>query len=110
MNRFALPVLTILVISFTGFHDHNGNGQMDAGESYAAGVYQLHRIADDGAVSLVVVRYPPGVPYVLDLEPGDRVTAISGCGEWEVDASARAVGVPVICGSVFLPYVRLPSP
>lgn len=105
MNRFALSLLTALLISFVGFHDHNGNGVMDASESYAPGVYQIHRTAADGAVSLIVVRYPPGVPYVLELEPDDQVTAISGCGEWAVDKTAIAVNVPVICGSVFLPYV-----
>lgn len=106
MKAFQIYILALALtvsVAILSFADHNGNGIMDAGESYVPGVYRLHRIAADGAVSLVVVRYPPGVPYVLELEPGDRVTAISGCGEWPV--AGEVVHVPVVCGAVFAPMI-----
>lgn len=95
---------SILVFIFIfAFADHNGNGVMDAGESYAEGRYAIHRTAADGAVSLVDVRYPAGVPYRLSLEPGDFAVAISGCGEWPL--ADEVAYVPVVCGSVLLPMV-----
>lgn len=106
MSRLLSLVLT--VVAFVGFHDWNGNGIHDPGEPVAYGRYELHRTAADGAVDLTVVQYPPGVPFVLELEDGDQVTAVSGCGAWAVDvevASVGPVGVPVLCWAVLAPMV-----
>lgn len=107
MSRLLSLILTV-VVGFLGFHDWNGNGVHDPGEPYAQGSYELHRTASDGAVDLTVVQYPPGVPYRLELEDGDQVQAVSGCGSWAVDveaASAGPVGVPVLCWAVLAPMV-----
>lgn len=105
MNRLLCAVVAGLIVHFLAFADHNGNGQMDAGESYADGRYELYRTAADGAVDMTVVQYPPGVPFVLALEDGDQVVAVSGCGSWAVDTSQATTGVPVTCRAVFLPLI-----
>lgn len=102
MKTFFALILTVSVSIFS-FADHNGNGMMDAGESYAPGRYAVHRVAADGAVSLVEVRYPAGAPYRLQLAEGDAAEAITGCGVWPV--AGDVAYVPVVCGAVLLPLV-----
>lgn len=105
MIRFLSLLLVVIIVSVTSFSDWNGNGQMDEGESYAAGSFMLHVTAADGAVSLTVVDSSAGQPYQLELHDGDRVEALSGCGSWTVDVTQPAVHVPVICRAVFMPVV-----
>lgn len=100
-NPFILAIITSVMI--WSFSDHNGNGVMDDGESYAPGRYAIHRVAADGAVSLVEVRYPAGAPYRLQLAEGDAAEAITGCGVWPV--AGDVAYVPVVCGAVLLPLV-----
>lgn len=111
MKRVFSMLLAVVIVSITGFHDWNGNGRMDDGETYAEGIYALHRTAADGAVSLTVVHYPPGVPYSLQIADGDRVEAVSGCGAWPVDVTGSPLGaavyVPVVCRAVFAPLVEV---
>ncbi|HMP03024.1 MAG TPA: hypothetical protein PKC45_11040, partial [Gemmatales bacterium] len=83
--------------------DQTGSAVMDDGDSYAPGRYAIHRVAADGAVSLVEVRSPAGAPYRLQLAEGDAAEAITGCGVWPV--AGDGAYVPVVCGAVFAPLV-----
>lgn len=88
-NIYSLMLALTVSVAILSFADHNGNGVMDAGESYAPGRYAVHRVAADGAVSLVEVNYPAGAPYRLSLEAGDTAEAITGCGVWPVVMGAN---------------------
>lgn len=100
-----LSAVATVVIAFTGFADHNGNGVMDDGEAFAEGRYEIYRTAVDGAVDVTFVQYPAGVPFHLQVEPGDQLVIVSGCGSWAVDTSQATTGVPVTCRAVFLPLI-----
>ncbi|RIK35275.1 MAG: hypothetical protein DCC55_30800 [Chloroflexi bacterium] len=103
--RTLSTLFVVVILSFVGFHDWNGNGVMDDGEEFAEGRYEIYRTAADGAVDVTFVQYPAGVPFHLAIEPGDQLVAASGCGSWAVDTSQATTGVPVICRPLFLPLI-----
>jgi len=103
--RTLSTLLMAVIISFVGFHDWNGNGVMDDDEGFTEGRYEIYRTAVDGAVDVTFVQYPAGVPFHLQVEPGDQLVTASGCGSWAVDTSQATTGVPVVCRPLFLPLV-----
>lgn len=103
MSRI-LSALAAVVISFTGFHDWNGNWALDSGEQLAAGQFRLYVTASDGAVSMTQVSLPAGNWYRLELDPGDQVRIESGCGSVTIQ-TGNVWYVPVFCGSVLLPMI-----
>lgn len=98
-----LAALAAVVISFTGFHDWNGNWAMDSGEELAAGQFRVYRTAGDGAVSMFDVATAAGQWWTLEVEPGDRIEIESRCGGRITIVSGSEWYVPVLCRAVLLP-------
>lgn len=102
MSRI-LSALAAVVISFTGFHDWNGNWAHDPGEQMAAGQFRVYRTAGDGAVSMFDVATLAGQWWRLEVEPNDRVEIESQCGGRITIQSGSEWYVPVLCRPVFAP-------
>lgn len=104
MSRLLSALLAAVVISFTGFSDHNGNWSLDQGERMAGGQYEIYVTAADGAVRMFMVSLPMGHWYRLEVDPGDRVEIVSGCGRITIVAG-DVLYVPVICRAIHLPMI-----
>lgn len=102
-GRALAALLAAVVVTFTGFHDWNGNWAFDGGESLAAGQFRIYRTAADGAVSMFDVATPVGHWYRLEVEEGDRIEVESRCGGRITIVAGSEWYVPVICRAVLLP-------